>query len=308
MLDGVHLTLLIGPLALPMPAPLPLTEALQSVEVTAGRDRSGFQIAFSLGKMSPLQTMLAVGFLDPMITRVVVVATMRGIPNVIMDGVVTRQEMPSATTRAIDAHADRRGPEHPDGRDRVQIVLSGDDRRGPDRSNSGKYAMFGVMPVVIPPLIDTPESPTKATISQTVPTGITSRTRGPLRLRLLRRTGPGAAASLAYFGPDVRLPIPQPALFVNSDWATNVESLSFSLDGLAKSSGHHVLDPITKKFRSQFRSPTSTCCTRRSGRGRRRQPRSSFPRIRRTCHPPRPPSARSASCERAQTQSAATVR
>ena len=40
--------------------------------------------------------------------------------------------------------------------------------------------------------------------------------------------------SIAYFGPDVRVPVPQPALNVNMDAHTNVESLSFSLDGLAK--------------------------------------------------------------------------
>ena len=36
MLDGIHLTLLIGPLPVPMPAPLPLMEALQSVQVNSG--------------------------------------------------------------------------------------------------------------------------------------------------------------------------------------------------------------------------------------------------------------------------------
>jgi hypothetical protein len=52
--------------------------------------------------------------------------------------------------------------------------------------------------------------------------------------------------SLAYFGPDVRLPVPQPALNVNCDWATNVESLSFSLDGLSKKMTIiTILDPIT---------------------------------------------------------------
>jgi hypothetical protein len=65
MLDGVHLTLLIGPLAVPVPAPLPLMEALQSVEVSTRRDGTGFQLTFTLGKLSPLQVMLAAGLLDP---------------------------------------------------------------------------------------------------------------------------------------------------------------------------------------------------------------------------------------------------
>ena len=61
--------------------------------------------------------------------------------------------------------------------------------------------------------------------------------------------GPAPLTSIAYFGPDVRIPIPQPALSVNMDWATNVDSLSFSLDGLAKKvTVITILDPITNRI------------------------------------------------------------
>src|SRR5262245_1597598 len=91
---GVQLTILIGPLMVPLPAPLPVTEALQSVEVNSSKERSGFQMTFSMGKTSPLQlALLPAGYFDPMITRVVLVATVRGLPTVIMDGVITRQDM-----------------------------------------------------------------------------------------------------------------------------------------------------------------------------------------------------------------------
>src|SRR5262245_46287216 len=94
MLDGIHLTLLIGPLAVPLPAPLPLVEALQSVQVNSGRERTGFQLKFSVGKTSLIQTaLLPAGFFDPMVTRVVVIVTFRAIPQVIADGVVTRHEV-----------------------------------------------------------------------------------------------------------------------------------------------------------------------------------------------------------------------
>src|SRR6185312_13810709 len=60
--------------------------------------------------------------------------------------------------------------------------------------------------------------------------------------------GPAPLANLAYFGPDVRIPVPQPSLNVNSDWATNVDSLSFSLDGLSKQmTVITILDPVTNK-------------------------------------------------------------
>lgn len=71
MLDGVHLTLLIGPLPVPIPAPLPLVEALQSVQVNSGRNGSGFQLKFSVSKTSLIQTVLLprFGALDPMVTQ-----------------------------------------------------------------------------------------------------------------------------------------------------------------------------------------------------------------------------------------------
>jgi hypothetical protein len=61
--------------------------------------------------------------------------------------------------------------------------------------------------------------------------------------------GPLPGQSIAYFGPDISLPVPQPALNVNMDAHTNVESLSFSLDGLAKQVRvYTIMDPITHKI------------------------------------------------------------
>ena len=42
----------------------PVLEALQSVQVSARRLSTGFQLVFGIGKLSPLQTMLAAGLLD----------------------------------------------------------------------------------------------------------------------------------------------------------------------------------------------------------------------------------------------------
>jgi len=49
-LVGTLLTLLIGP-TVPVPAPVPFTEALDSVEVTHNdEERSGFQLTFKVGR------------------------------------------------------------------------------------------------------------------------------------------------------------------------------------------------------------------------------------------------------------------
>src|SRR5215510_11844812 len=93
MLKGIHLTLMIGP-AVPIPAPQSVMDALSSVQVTSSKDRSGFQLTFMVGKDSPLlKTMLPAGYFDPIITRVVIIVTLGGLPNVLMDGMITRQEV-----------------------------------------------------------------------------------------------------------------------------------------------------------------------------------------------------------------------
>ena len=42
--------------------------------------------------------------------------------------------------------------------------------------------------------------------------------------------GPAPGANIAYFGPEIKVGVPQPALNVNMDAHTNVESLSFTFD------------------------------------------------------------------------------
>ena len=60
MLKGIHLTLLIGP-GVPIPAPKPLMDALESIEVTSAADTpSGFQLVFVIDNRSPLHTLLLV--------------------------------------------------------------------------------------------------------------------------------------------------------------------------------------------------------------------------------------------------------
>ena len=252
MFDAVHLTLLIGPLPVPMPAPLPLMEALQRVEVNSSRDRSGFQMTFTMGKTSPLQTaLLPIGFFDPMVTRVVIIATVKGIPNVVMDGVITRQEMQPGNEAGKSTFTVT-------GED-LSILMDVVELRVPypampdvARINMilAKYAMFGITPIVVPPPVVSVDSPTSRFDTQdgtdrSYIKGLASESGYVFYVE----PGPLPAQSIAYFGPDVRVPIPQPALSVNSDADTNVESLSFSLDGLAKKQViMFMLDTTTKKI------------------------------------------------------------
>src|SRR5215813_23886 len=252
MLKGIHLTLMIGP-AVPMPAPKVVIDSLTGVQVNSSSDRSGFQLTFNVSKKSLLlTTMLPIGYFDPIVTRVIIIVTVGGMPNVLMDGIVTRQEIapsnePGQSTLTVTGEdlsvlmdivemPFMRFPAMPDVA-RVALILA-------------KYLAFGIVPVPIPPIfIDVP-IPTEEVPSQ--------QGTDLAYLKLLAsqngyvfyvEPGPAPGSSIAYWGPDIRIPIPQPALNVNMDAHTTVESLNFSLDGLAKKiTVMTIFDPATKKI------------------------------------------------------------
>ncbi|HEV2830111.1 MAG TPA: hypothetical protein VGW76_21100, partial [Pyrinomonadaceae bacterium] len=248
---GVYLTLMIGP-SVPIPAPLPVMEALKSVQVNSSKDRTGFQLTFTMGKTSLLQlAMLPAGYFDPIITRVVIIATMNGFPRVLMDGIVTRQEVtpsnePGQSTLTVT------GEDLSVLMDIVEIKIPYPALPVAARVALilAKYAVFGIVPVIVPPPGDAPplpteEIPTQTGSDRTYIRGLASQCGYVFYVE----PGPAPLTSIAYFGPDVPLPFPLPALSVNMDWQTNVESLSFSLDGLAKKLVIvTILDPVTGKI------------------------------------------------------------
>jgi len=251
-LGNAILTLFIGP-AVPVPAPLPVIEALQGVQVTSSRDRSGFQLTFSVGKTSALQlALLPAGYFDPIITRVIIMVTITGIPHVIMDGFITRQELqpsndPGQSTLTVT------GEDLSVAMDILEINLS-----YPAMPDAAKvalalapYAVLGVIPLVIPPPVSTVPIPTNRIESQVSMTHLSYIKNLAQRNGYVFYINPGPlpGQSIAYFGPDIDIPVPQRALSVNSDAHTNVESLSFSQDGMAKTLPvYMIMDPVTGKI------------------------------------------------------------
>ena len=253
MADGIQLTLMIGP-GLPLAVPRSVLDVLESVQVTSGNDGSGFQLSFTAGTTSSLiKTMLPAGYLDPIVTRVIIAVTFKGLPNVLMDGIITHQEFapanePGKSTITVTGEdlsvlmdlvelPPSRMPSIPDNL-KVMAALA-------------PYLALGIVPVVIPPIVLVIKSPTNQIESQPLMTD-----RAFIQSLAERNgyvfyvePGPLPMQSIAYFGPDVRIPVPQPALNVNMDAHTNVESMSFSLDGTAKKVRvYTVMDPITKKI------------------------------------------------------------
>jgi hypothetical protein len=251
MLKGVHLTLMIGP-AVPVPAPKSVMDALTSVQVTSSKDKSGFQLTFAVSKESPLlKVMLPAGYLDPVITRVIIIATVNGFPNVLMDGMITRQEVapsndPGQSTVTVMGEdlsvmmdivemPFMRYPAQPEIA-RLYVILA-------------KYLVFGIVPIVIPPIppdipIPTHEIPTHTGTDLAYIKSLASQAGYVFYVE----PGPLPGQSIAYFGPDIRIPVPQKALTINWDAWTNVESINFTLDGLAKKVVvYTIYDPATMK-------------------------------------------------------------
>lgn len=242
MLKGVHLTLLVGPVV-PVPVPQPVLDALTQVEVVQQDEAAGaFTLQFTLSVRSPLHTLflLSGGGVIPLL-RVIVVATVNGMPEVLIDGVVTRTEIvPGADQRHTTLQVT--------GDDLTTVMQKLEFSGLPGLPYPAmpaeaivalilaKYAFLGVVPLVIPSIamdvpIPTDRIPTQQGNDLEYVRTLAERVGYVFYLD----PGPAPGMSRAYWGPKVKVGVPQPALNVDMDAASNVESLSFSYDGNARS-------------------------------------------------------------------------
>ena len=252
MLKGFYLSLLVGP-TLPILAPQPIIDALQSAQVTTSAgSASGFQLTFALSKNSIINTaLLPAGFFDPGI-RVILMATVNSLPSVLIDGIITQQTVAPSSEPGQSMLTVT-------GQDLSLMMDLAEDTKmswlatpvvGIVNLIVLKYALWGLIPAVIPPLEEIIDVPTQSWQSQ--------RSSDLKYINELAQEsgyvfylipGPLPGASIAYFGPEIRVGVPQKALNINMDTDTNVESLSFTYDGLArKQLSVNILDPITNSF------------------------------------------------------------
>ena len=98
--NPINLTLMIGPVV-PVPVSQEVLDALTSVTVTTNSDTgSGFQLQFTLSNRSPLQTifLLSSGVAIPLV-RVLIIVTVNGKAEVLMDGIMTNHEVSPGSRR-----------------------------------------------------------------------------------------------------------------------------------------------------------------------------------------------------------------
>lgn len=232
MLKGMHMSLLIGP-AVPVPAPKPIMDALQSVQVTsAAGSRSGFQLSFTLAQNSPLHTLLLLtGGRVPWL-RVLILVTINSLPMVLMDGLITRQEVsgsnePGQSTLTVTGEdlsvamdqQEFNGIPYPamPTEARVALIIA-------------KYALFGMVPLVIPSIFtDVPIPVEKIPTHEGTDLAYLEKLAKDAGYVFYVQPGPLPGMNTAYWGPEIKLGVPQPALSLGMDAHSNVDSLSFSV-------------------------------------------------------------------------------
>jgi hypothetical protein len=238
MIKGIDLTLMIGPLV-PVPAPREVLDALASVEVkSTSEGKSGFTLKFTLSAHSSLHTLfvLSGGSVAPII-RVVIAVTVNGSPEVLIDGVMTDQHVEPGDEKgatvltvqgddlsAVMNYFDFSGTPFPAMPPEARVLLL-----------IAKYAFLGVIPKIVPSvLIDIPIPTNKIPSQHGTDLSYIKELAQEVGYVFYMEPGPVPGTSFAYWGPEVKVGASQPAMNINMDAHTNVESISFSYDAEKK--------------------------------------------------------------------------
>jgi hypothetical protein len=234
---GTNLTLLIGP-TVAVPAPPPVAEALDTIEVThSDEGRSGFQLSFHIGRSGPADTIDYALLSNPLLrpfNRVILIVTLNAIPRVLMDGIITHHQLtpsndPGASMLTVTGEdvsvmmdLEEKSVEHPAQPEPV-IALK----------LIAMYAQYGLIPTVFPPpVIDLPIPIERIPVQQGTDLQYLHDMADRYGFVFYITPGPAPFTNTAYWGPPVRLGVPQRALSMNLGPETNVASLNFQYNAL----------------------------------------------------------------------------
>lgn len=250
MLEGnIRLSLMIGPV-IPVPVGRDVIDALQSVTVRrATSERSGFQLVFEISTRSPLNALVPLLAQAGPFIRVVITVIVNGTPSVLMDGVVVNTQVSPGTSgrstltvtgsdlTAVMELISFTGLPYPalPREARVALIVA-------------KYAVYGMIPLVIPSLFtDVPIPVQSIPTQQGTDLAYIKEMADQVGYVFYVDPGPAPLTNIAYWGPEIKVGVPQPALTVNMDTDTNVEALSFSFNGASKITPLiYIQEPFTK--------------------------------------------------------------
>jgi hypothetical protein len=233
--SAFRLSLGIGP-GFPVPVSSDVLDALTGVQVTHNTQGPNvFQLTFELSTRSPLHTLflLSGGASIPLV-RVQIVVTVNGSPEVLMEGVMTNHQVSAGSdaghatltvmgedlSKVMD-YIDFSGIPYPAMPPEVRVLLI-----------LAKYAVFGVVPMIIPSvLVDVPIPIDRIPIQQGKDLAYVRRLAEDVGYEFYVEPGPSPGMSRAYWGPELKVGMPQPALNVDMDAHTNVQSFSPTFNG-----------------------------------------------------------------------------
>ncbi|MGC5172566.1 hypothetical protein ACLQ2Q_18170 [Microbacterium sp. DT81.1] len=240
---GIRLIVWMGQ-TVPRPAPAGVLQALQSVEVTTDREKGdGLQVVFRLVKDQTLDYPL---LREPLFTpgnRIVVGVAMGIVPQILLDGVITHQEVSaggdgtfSITGRDLSSTMDLEEKDEPFDNQPDSVIAT---------RIIAAYPQLGLVPAV---------TPTTDVPLQVERTPRQHETDLAYLNRMAERNGfvfyiepVTIGVNTAYWGPENRLGLPQPALTRDMGAMSNVKSLTFSFDALGPVAPEGVfVDPIFK--------------------------------------------------------------
>lgn len=242
---GVRLILWIGA-TVPTPAPYEVMTALEAVEVANDAETGdGFQLTFGLRKDKSLDfAILTSGVIQPY-NRVIIAVLAGAVPEVLIDGVISHHQLQPAgeggSKLTVTGHELR-----------VMLDLEEKDAKFENQTDSVivsrlllGYPQLGLVPMVTP------------TVSVPLMTDrIPRQQETDLKFieRLAERNGfvfyiepKTFGVNTAYWGPQTRIGVPQPALTQHMGAASNVKSLNFSQDALEPVAAEGTfIEPFTK--------------------------------------------------------------
>ncbi len=229
---GIRLLLWTGG-TIPTPVPMEVLESLLQVDVTNDAEQGdGFQMTFSIGKGKLGEFGILSGGSMALFNRVWLTAIFGVTPEVLIDGIITHHQLspgsePGSSVLTVT------------GKDvSVMLDLEEKNMQYPNQPDSvivlqliAAYATYGLIPQVAP----TTDVPIEI---QRIPRQ--AETDLKFIRRLAERNGfvfyiepVTTGVNTAYWGPEIRTGLPQPALSLDMGPDTNVKRMEFANDSLA---------------------------------------------------------------------------
>ena len=224
----------MGPV-IAVPVPSSVLASLAEVEITVNDlEPSGFKLTFSIDKQSPLQLIfLLTGGMPLLFMRCILVATVNGSANVLIDGVITQHEI-APGDKGSNSTLSLLGRDLTAVMDQVNwsgFPFPACPREARVAMLLAKYAFFGVLPLIIPSVMTDISLPIEQIPSQQgSDLQYIRQLADEVGYVFFIAAGPVPGTNTAYWGPQLKVGPVQPALNVDMDAYSNVESMHFKFD------------------------------------------------------------------------------